>query len=117
MLAVRDHVDGALVDYGDPAEGAGDLHDELGVGVVGGSGPGPLEDGLDEAGELHGVGREHGLGVAPDEGGRVDEVPEAVGVDHQRDVGGFHLERKREGVRFRSLQIFFESFEVKTSKK
>ena len=82
------------------------IHDQVRIGVVARDGPGALKDGLDEPGELHGVGGEDGLGVAPNEGGRVDEVPQPVGVDHQGDVGGLHLRRGESKVGPRRVSHF-----------
>ena len=77
---------------GDAAQGDGHFVHELGVGVAVGLHVRPLEDGLAEAAELHGVGSEDGLGVSVDQARGVDQVPEAVGVDNQRQVGRLHLE-------------------------
>ena len=95
LRPIRDDVSAALVHYGDATQGPRHFVHGLWIGVTLGLHVRPLEDGLAEAAELHGVGSEDGLRVAADQARRVDQVPEAVGVDDQRDVGRLHLKRKK----------------------
>lgn len=83
----------ALVHDGNAAQRLGHLIHHVFAGAVVGLDVGDLKNRLNKAGELHGVGREDGLSVAADEGGTVDQMPEAVSVNHKGDVGSFYLER------------------------
>ena len=67
LRPIGDHINAALVYYGDAAQGSGHLVHDLGIGVAVGLHVRPLEDGLAEAAELHGVGSEDGLGVTTDQ--------------------------------------------------
>ncbi len=90
-FAVGDHVNAALVNDGDAAQSLGHLHDGLGIGVDLWGYLAPLEDGVHEPRELHGVGREDGPLVALDHRGVVGEVPEAVRVYHEGNLGRLAL--------------------------
>ena len=54
----------------------------------------PLEHGVNETGELQGIGCEDGTAVTLDHAGVVGQVPKPVRVDHDRNV----LEKKSEHV-------------------
>ena len=91
LRPIGDHIDAALVHYGDTTQGTGHLVHDLGIGVALGLHVRPLQDGLAQAAELHSVGSEDGLGVAADQAWGVDQVPEAVGVNDQGQVSRLHL--------------------------
>ena len=67
LRPIGDHINAALVHYGDATQGTGHFVHDLGIGVAFGRHVRPLEDGLAEAAELHGVGSEDGLGVTTDQ--------------------------------------------------
>ena len=81
---------------GDAPQGLGHLADHGRVWVVVGLHVAPLEHARHQAGELHGVGGQDGLVIALDDARAVDQVPQAVGVDDQRQIGRLDLQKKRE---------------------
>ena len=86
VLPVGDNVDAALVDDRDPAKDLGHLAHQLRVRVDRGWDVSPLEDRVNQAGELEGVGGEDGPAVTLDDPWVVGQVPEAVGVNHYWNV-------------------------------
>ena len=80
---------------GDPSECSGDLVHQVRIWIDLRLHVWPLEHCLCQPAELHRVGGEDGLGVALDEAGGVDQVPEPVGVDNKRNTVSLDLKDKQ----------------------